>query len=171
MYHNEPLASELSASDAAAAIHTLLDKTTLATQHQTFTLFPKLPTELRLKIFKHALPIGTTGKRIIQVKARITAPSRSQKPLWFILEDNVSSSDVKDVELLRTNKESRELYLSYFNKSLKAKGEGLIRYHVDDTIYICKYARKQHYERALPRPKSIYLPVIQGKAITNIEPL
>jgi hypothetical protein len=32
-----------------------------------FTLFPKLPTELRLKIFKHALPIGSKGFRILKV--------------------------------------------------------------------------------------------------------
>jgi 2EXR family len=100
--------------------------------------FPKLPTELRWKILEHALPIGTKGRRFIQVKARISAPSRFQKPAWFVLEENAYSSDVKDVGLLSANKESRNIYLRYFGKSLRAKGDGLIRYRDDDTIYICK---------------------------------
>jgi hypothetical protein len=32
-----------------------------------FTLFPKLPNELRLKIFKLALPIGPRGLRLLKV--------------------------------------------------------------------------------------------------------
>jgi len=32
-----------------------------------FTLFPKLPTEFRLKIFRHALPIGPKGFRMLRV--------------------------------------------------------------------------------------------------------
>jgi hypothetical protein len=32
-----------------------------------FTLFPKLPVELRLKTFKYALPIGPKGLRVLKV--------------------------------------------------------------------------------------------------------
>jgi hypothetical protein len=32
-----------------------------------FTLFPKLPTEIRLKIFRHALPVGPKGFRMLRV--------------------------------------------------------------------------------------------------------
>jgi len=33
----------------------------------SFTPFPKLPLELRLKIFKHALPLGPQGFRVLKV--------------------------------------------------------------------------------------------------------
>ena len=137
-------------SDSSTSIECLLEEIALATPqsaepnlHLAFTLFPKLATELRLKILEHALPIGNKGRRFIEVKARISAPSRrSKEPCWFILEDNAYSTDVKDVGLLGANKESRDVYLRCFDKLLRAKGDGLIRYHEDDIIFVCTYPRK-----------------------------
>jgi 2EXR family len=129
-------------NDVTVAVQQLLNKLTLEDPGTTFTLFPKLPTELRLKIFGAALPTGDKRRRFIQVKGRIGALSRRSKnePCWFILEDNAGSSDVKNVALLGANKESRYVYLRHFTKSLRAKGKGLIRYHEDDTIFVCKYS-------------------------------
>lgn len=126
------------------AIQSLLAKLTLADTNSqpTFALFPELPPELRLKILHEALPIGNKGGRFIQLKARIDARSRRSKgePCWFIVEDNADFSNVRDLALLRTNKESRNEFLHHFDKSLRAKGEGLIRYRSTDTIYICEYS-------------------------------
>ncbi len=120
-------------------IQSLLDKLTLANLQPTFTLFPKLPPELHLKILEDALPIGRKGYRFVKVIGRISAPSRhSKEHCWFILGNNAYSSDVKDIGLLGENKETRNVYLRYFNKALRAKGEGLIRYHENDAIFVCE---------------------------------
>jgi hypothetical protein len=133
------MANQCATRNSTDGIRPLLEKLGLA-DPPTFTLFPKLPPELRLKILKDTLLIGPQRRRFIRVKARIDAPSRhSKKPCWFIIEDNECSADIKDIGLLRTNKESRDVYLRYFNKALRAKGEGLIRYHDDDIIFVCKY--------------------------------
>jgi len=132
------MASEHPTSDDVAAIEPLLEGLTLAEQPPTFTLFPKFPPELRLKILEDALPLGVKGRRFIQVKARIKAPSHLKIPCLFILDDSVCSSDVKDIGLLSANKESRQVYLRHFNKSLRAPKRGLIRYHENDTIFICE---------------------------------
>jgi len=133
------MASQDPTTDEITAIVPLLEVLTLADPAPTFTLFPKLPPELRLKILEDALPIGVKGRRFIQVKVRIGAPSRSRKPCWFILDENVSSADVKDIGLLGVNKECRRVFLNRFNKQLRAAGKGLIRYNEADTIFICKF--------------------------------
>ena len=78
------MASQDPTTDEITAIVPLLEVLTLADPAPTFTLFPKLPPELRLKILEDALPIGVRGRRFIQVKVRIGAPSRSRKPCWII---------------------------------------------------------------------------------------
>jgi hypothetical protein len=35
-----------------------------------FTLFPKLPIELRLKVFRYALPVRSTGPWVVQVSIK-----------------------------------------------------------------------------------------------------
>jgi hypothetical protein len=133
------MATQAPPSDSTTGIQSLAENPSLANPNPTFTLFPKLAPELRLKILKHALPFNRKGRRFIEVRARIGAPSRhSKEPCWFILDDNAYSSDVKDMGLLGANKESRDAYLRYFNKSLKVKGQGLIRYQEDDIIYVGK---------------------------------
>jgi hypothetical protein len=125
--------------DSTTGIPSLAENLSLENANPTFTLFPKLPPELRLKILRRALPFSRKGRRFIEVKARIGASSRhSKEPCWFVLDDNAYSSDVKDVGLLRASKESRDAYLRYFDKSLRAKGQGLIRYQEDDIIYVGK---------------------------------
>jgi hypothetical protein len=140
-HHKPRMATQGPTSDITAAIQPLLGDLTLADSQPTFTLFPRLPPELRLKILKDALPVGHKGRRFIRVKARIGAPSpRSNEPCWFIVDNNAYSSDVKDVSLLGVNKEFRHVYLRHFDKTLAANGVGLIRYHENDIIFICKYS-------------------------------
>jgi hypothetical protein len=139
--HKPSMATQDPTNDFTAAIQPLLEDLTLADPQPNFTLFPKLPPELRLKILKYALPVGHKGRRFIRVKARIGAPSsRSKEPCWFIVENNACSSDVKDIGLLGVNREFRHMYLRHFDKTLTAKGVGLIRYHENDIIFICKYS-------------------------------
>lgn len=140
-HHKPSMATQGPASDFTAAIQPLLEDLALADPQPTFTLFPKLPPELRLKILKDALPVGHKGRRFIRVKARIGALSpRSKDPCWFIVDNNAYSPDVKDIGILGVNKEFRHVYLRHFDKTLKAKGVGLIRYHENDIIFICKYS-------------------------------
>jgi len=61
-----------------------------------FMLFPELPTELRLKIWKHALP----GPRVVEIE---WMPDVEQ---WFCPFESQS----KRSSLPRTNRESREVY-------------------------------------------------------------
>lgn len=61
-----------------------------------FTLFPRLPIELRFKIWKYALP----GPRIVKIEFNIETDQ------WFCPFESQSESS----SLSRTNKESREVY-------------------------------------------------------------
>jgi hypothetical protein len=61
-----------------------------------FMLFPKLPTELRLKIWKHALP----GPRVVEIE---WSPNTRE---WFCPFESQS----KRSSLSRTNRESREVF-------------------------------------------------------------
>ena len=60
------------------------------TEAETFTPFPKLPIELRLKIWNHALPCGH----------RLVIVNQAPDP------ENVSSGDIA---MMRVNREAREL--------------------------------------------------------------
>jgi hypothetical protein len=48
-------------------------------QLNEFTVFPKLPTELRLETFKHALPIGPEGFRMLKVYYSLVNPEEKRK--------------------------------------------------------------------------------------------
>jgi len=60
-----PADMKSTAQDGVATVSADLQAQALA----EFTLFPKLPIELRLKIFKHALPTGPNGLRMLRVAA------------------------------------------------------------------------------------------------------
>ncbi|KAH8755454.1 hypothetical protein F5882DRAFT_444769 [Hyaloscypha sp. PMI_1271] len=161
-HHKPRMATQGPTSDITAAIQPLLGDLTLADSQQTFTLFPRLPPELRLKILKDALPVGHKGRRFIRVKARIGAPSpRSKEPCWFIVDNNAYSSDLKDVGLLGVNKEFRHVYLRHFDKTLAAKGVGLIRYHENDIIFISNLDK-------LMRNRSIRAVIKAGSRIQDL---
>jgi hypothetical protein len=84
----------------------------------TFTLFPKLPTELRLKIWKYALP----GPRAIRVQRA-----------WSTLSRRIRAV-AKPPAVLQINSESRQLALRFyevsFNNAIKGRPIG-IDYQVD----------------------------------------
>ncbi|KAN0117053.1 hypothetical protein V8E51_003030 [Hyaloscypha variabilis] len=105
-----------------------------------FTLFPKLPTEIRLKIFRHALPSTTMVQVTKKVRAdddagRVNLPKTNS---WFIfrLLEHRHNSYVSDVSLLSASTESRGIYLKHFNGSLKTAKGGLIRFSKEDIVYI-----------------------------------
>jgi hypothetical protein len=106
-----------------------------------FTLFPSLAPELRLKIFKHALPSSPIRHRLL----RVTAEYSTEKPLFknegflkFRLLDNLHSASVKDIAFLSACTESRDVFLSRFKLYLHAGNGGLIRYAEEDVVYIGK---------------------------------
>ncbi len=104
----------------------------------SFTLFPELPIELRLKIWKHALPMPPHRKRrMIQVFARISTTLKTRDYSRFIPQDNIHSAVLREVGMLRANWESRAVYLRRFPFSLRTWNKGLIQYGSADVIYIC----------------------------------
>jgi hypothetical protein len=84
----------------------------------TFTLFPKLPTELRLKIWKYALP----GPRAIKVQRG-----------WPTFSHRIRAV-AKPPAVLQTNSESRQLAMRFyelsFNNAIKGRPIS-IDYQVD----------------------------------------
>jgi len=125
-----------------------------------FTVFPKLPPELRQKIFRTALPTGSRGFRILKVHGTIFPPweevkrgqkiSQKKKPkiepeshVEFSLPrrhglDNIT---MKELSLSLTCTESREIFLELNSYVLRTKGDGLIRFGKEDVIYIGKLSR------------------------------
>jgi len=116
-----------------------------------FTLFPKLPPELRQKIYNDAMPTGPHGYRMLKVTGHIIAPSNSSrghtlkpepKPcsIEFALEENAHSASVKDLALSCTCLESRVIFLQRNPLALRTTRErSLIRYAKQDIIYIGKH--------------------------------
>jgi hypothetical protein len=105
----------------------------------SFTLFPNLPIELRLKIWKYALPRPPSRKRrVVQVFARVSTTLKTRDYSRFILEDNIHSAGIREVGMLGANWESRAVYLRTFPFSLRTVKKGLIQYGSEDIIYICK---------------------------------
>lgn len=84
-----------------------------------FTLFPKLPTELRLQIWKYALP----GPRVIRVKKN-----------WKMFLPGRIRAAAKPPAILQTNSESRQLAMRFYELSFNSaiKGRPIdINYRVD----------------------------------------
>jgi hypothetical protein len=131
-----------------------IDPTALNRPLTEFTVFPKLPPELRQKIFKDALPSGSRGYRVLKVYGTIIVPDRRRnsaakeskskpepnpKPyIEFTLERNSDEHTLKDLALSRSCTESRAVFLKRNPYTLIAKREGLIRFAKDDIIFLSK---------------------------------
>jgi hypothetical protein len=130
------------------------DPTTLHQPLTKFTVFPKLPPELRQKIFKDALPSGSRGYRMLWVYGIVIVPDRCKnsstkkskskpKPnskayIEFTLPRIFDNHTAKDLALSRSCTESRAVFLKRNPYTLITKGEGLIRFAKDDIIYLSK---------------------------------
>ncbi|KAL2064635.1 hypothetical protein VTL71DRAFT_3772 [Oculimacula yallundae] len=79
----------------------------------SFTLFPWLPIELRLKVWEHALP----GPRVIEIDWQ--QPSG----IWVCRHE----SQTKPSGLLRANRESREKFLRVYSEFLEVTTRGVVR--------------------------------------------
>ena len=105
-----------------------------------FTLFPELPIELRLRIWKHALPNGCDDRRMIKVKAKVNTynPKAKYLRLTFKFQKGPVEGFVNDLPgrgLQCSCKEARGVFLENYNSALPTFGGSLIRFqHV--LIYI-----------------------------------
>ncbi|KAH9208087.1 hypothetical protein DL95DRAFT_415079 [Leptodontidium sp. 2 PMI_412] len=79
---------------------------------EDFTLFPKLATELRAKIWFHALP----GPRVIEIDYMHSAGK-----IWVCRKESQASPS----SLLLANKESRQEFLRHYTPFLKIATEGI----------------------------------------------
>jgi hypothetical protein len=126
----------------------LPQSTTLSIQPSTsFTLFPNFPIELRLKIFKMAIPTGPKGYRMLDVKVEVkkAEPERAtheggiQYDWVFSLQNNSHVSKIKEVTLSGTTRESRAAFLETFRHVLHGEKDYLIRFGGYDMIYISEH--------------------------------
>jgi hypothetical protein len=113
----------------------------------SFTIFPKFPIELRLKIFKMAIPTGPKGYRMLEVKVElmkakpdiVTDEGRRKYQWVFFLENNDHVSEIQEVSLSSTTRESRAAYLETYRHVLHGEKGSLIRFGGDDVIYISEH--------------------------------
>jgi hypothetical protein len=117
----------------------------LPTNASVFEPFPKLPTELRQLVFKHALPTLTDkkGRRVLQVKGsisvideKISRPATFKVHVPYKYSDFPKYPDVYDTGLLGACRESGEVFLKAFPNALQATYGGLIRFDDDTFIHI-----------------------------------
>jgi hypothetical protein len=117
-----------------------------------FHLFPQLAIELRLKIFKLALPTGHQGQHLIPLLCysphdddeAIRPPwpqwSRTHFAHTFKVSQNAEKChlmchDLKSIALSATCHESREVFLNTFNHSIPlAENGGTIHFSPSNTI-------------------------------------
>lgn len=130
------------------AMATQLDPTSSATALTEFKLFPKLPTELRLKVFEYAIPTSKKGeKRVIRVIPFMEGSLPYDFKVTFkILKKSgegqvrgtLTSTEIYDIGLLRACKECRQAFLKAFENcpSLSTIDGGIIRFHQDTYIYL-----------------------------------
>jgi hypothetical protein len=92
---NDPISATKSPLLPLAAAHSAQPLT-------TFTPFPRLPIELRLKIFKLAIPTGPKGFHMLEVTAEVTEgpekvenEGRTQYQWVFSLQNNDHVSEIK----------------------------------------------------------------------------
>jgi hypothetical protein len=122
----------------------------MATTHylDKFTLFPKLPIELRLQIFKHAIPKPNNKdeKRVVRVTPSLSQiPKSDDTRVAFQIHKTSgygirTSPEIFDIGLLGACMESRDVYLEAFQGCayLLTIGGGLVRYDENTFIYIEK---------------------------------
>jgi hypothetical protein len=121
----------------------------MATTHylDKFTLFSKLPIELRLQIFKHAIPKATNNKDekcVIRVTPSLPRiPKSNDTRVAFQIHKmsgygTRTSPELFDIGLLGACVESRDFYLKAFQgcADLWTIGGGLVRYDENTFIYI-----------------------------------
>ena len=147
-----------------------------------FTLFPKLPTELRLIIWKFALPNGAAddGKRIFCLNTQFVNDDTRLNAIFYLTtsrhapcdpsprnkaEMNVEYEnwrrDMRDVGLLRACKESRDVFLRAFPHTLSTTNGGVIRFDDQTTIHVENwYARSLKYVMKEAFQKNLQLPSI-----------
>jgi hypothetical protein len=142
-------------NSATMSIHEqAIDPTALIRPLTEFTVFPKLPPELRQKIFKDALPSSSRGYRVLKVYGTVIVPDRPKnssakesksKPepnpkayIEFTIVRNSDNHTFKDLALSRSCTESRAVFLTRSPYTLIAKREGLIRFAKDDIIHLSK---------------------------------
>jgi len=81
------MASPISTNDLTHQLSQLQLSST-AELLESFTVFPKLPIELRLKIWKFALPMPRKRvRRILRVRARVSTTLKTKDYSRFFLED------------------------------------------------------------------------------------
>jgi hypothetical protein len=125
---------------------------TLSDHFSSFTEFPNLPTELRLKIFSHALPSYST----VDVNASIlladpsfglyitfstTSEAKESKRITSFTSTIAPIPEFKstrNLNLLSVNKECRDYYLQHFPHWLPTglRGQGRIRFSPLETVFI-----------------------------------
>jgi hypothetical protein len=137
-----------------------------------FTLFPELPPELRLKIWKHALPNGPydDGERFLCFNINIVRDDPVKgldinfsveyegkdvmecppdtPPQETLLESDSKKldgciADLKNVTLLSTCVESRGVVLETFKNTLPIGQNGLFRFDNEDLICILNWSSKE----------------------------
>ena len=124
----------------------------MATTHylDKFTLFPKLPIELRLQIFKHAILKTINNLKDEKCVIRVTPslpriPKSNDTRVAFQIHKmsdygTRTSPEIFDIGLLGACVESRDVYLKAFQgcADLLTIGGGLVRYDENTFIYIDK---------------------------------
>jgi hypothetical protein len=150
-------------SPQTARVHEQGDSAASDNNLQKFDCFPRLATELRLKIWKYALPNGVDddGERILSLKIHIVSGDpvngvkinfsvfnrESESHAWMDYpgkqspseqveeHHNRSIKDLKNVTLLATCVESRGVVLKISKNTLPMIKDSLLRY--DDETVIC----------------------------------
>jgi hypothetical protein len=108
----------------------------------SFTLFPSLTTELRVIVFKYALPPDNIFIRVSGYQVLLEPESDLRLAFELVSKtDNnfhASSEDVRDIGLSDACRESREIFLRKFNGALPTyhHKHGVIRFSENSTIYI-----------------------------------
>ncbi|KAF4636954.1 hypothetical protein G7Y89_g1130 [Cudoniella acicularis] len=131
-----------------------------------FLLFPKLPVELRLMIWKLALPNGTRddGERFFSLRAHHfhhVKPDRHMKIIFstgekdicrravnyaghrdaeMLVEEAVNDEmDMRNVTLLKVSRESRGVFLKNFPNSLSTKWGGKAYFNDNTTLHLTNF--------------------------------
>ncbi|CZR61734.1 uncharacterized protein PAC_11631 [Phialocephala subalpina] len=140
-------------------------------EQERFTMFPELPTELRLKIWRHALP----NPSVIRLTAHILVsdPAFGFYLTFFMTVDGkvtlvthvnsfqrrrveLNQNDQRALPLLRACKESREIYLENFSIALPydLRGTGTLYISKKEILHLSNFSDLIHhrlFHRALDR--------------------
>lgn len=133
-----------------------------------FTCFSKLPAELRLEIFKLALPKSTSRLRWIKVLVKnIHITKNDQLTVTFTIPQGIQGpreewlDNLYDIRLLKTCKESQTVFLKRFKNHLQTRRHGKIRFDDEATVYIDNYGRllrNKYFEQAMTSHSQVQLP-------------